>query len=150
MTKAPEELNIEAARAIIAGELMPAAHPWHGATLAGRCREMTATPPIPTDAELAELFPAWPEKVPLFDRDDEPLDPEAADECTAWHNSLSPVGRAIDEVLYTLDQGIDEDYIRNPIYLHELRRAQRRTLQRLLELAVQPPSSGRLNTGLCR
>lgn len=121
--------NVLAARAVLAGEQMPECYwsPWPAkGEPAARLQELAAEVPAFTAESLGARFPdkraVWPE-----DRAD-----------IAAYNALSPLERALDEVFADFAEGIDETEVRNPIYLHELRQAQRRTLERLLEVAEQP------------
>ena len=122
--------NIEAARAILAGKPAPAGHPWgrwqRSERAASYLQGLMAPPPTVTIADLAERFPDEP---PADDPEDQPP--------VDRYNSLSPVERAIEETITTaIDADIFNPARNHPIFLHELRQAQRRTLEQLLAMAT--------------
>jgi hypothetical protein len=131
MTAAPS--NIEYARAILAGKPIPEGGVrWdslHECPQTGsRLKELLAPAPRLTVDDLMPLFSDFEIRDGAH-----PEDKALAE----TYNALCPVGRAIDEVIGDLASRVVDAEIANPIYLHELRQAQRRTLELLLEMAEQ-------------
>lgn len=123
--------HIYVARAILAGQPIPEGYRWGcdwETPFKRRTKELVQEPPSVTYADFAKLYP---------DDEEQHDNPEDA-EITAEYNALSPAERAMDFLFATLDgAGLNERDVRDPIYLYEIRLAQRRTLERLLDLADQ-------------
>lgn len=79
------------------------------------------TAPEVSELALAEAFP------------DEPNPPDGD-----LYNEQTPIERAIGEIISDVHDCTDYDEFRNPLYRHEVRQAQRRTLEHLLKMAEEP------------
>jgi hypothetical protein len=92
--------------------------------LAGKSYALLSPPELTPEV----LEAAFPDQVVEDEEDDEP---------GARFNRWNHLERALEEVVYDIVSGspIEWPNVKNPVYAHELRMAQRRTLEHLLSLA---------------